>query len=164
MNIRDETPQDFEAIREVHRLAFGRDAEARLVDRLRGEARAVVSLVAEEGETIAGHILFSDLVIESEGGWIHAAALAPVAVRHEWQRRGIGSALVKRGLTAARERGQTIAIVLGNPAFYTRFGFSVKKARHLSSPFPSDSLLAIELVHGALEGVRGTVRYPEAFT
>jgi putative acetyltransferase len=61
--IREETPRDREAIRDVNRLAFGGQDEARLVDRLRADGLVVVSLVAEEGGEVVGHILFSKLPI-----------------------------------------------------------------------------------------------------
>ena len=61
--IRHETPDEYDAIREVNRLAFGREDEARLVDALRESGHARVSLVAQEGNQVVGHILFSDLPI-----------------------------------------------------------------------------------------------------
>ena len=95
--IRKETVNDREAIREVHRRAFGCDDEAQLVDRLREDGCVVVSLVAAVGDRVEGHILFSDLPIETDRGVIHAAALAPMAVMPERQRQGIGSKLLRTG-------------------------------------------------------------------
>jgi len=89
--------------------------------------------------------------------------LAPMAVLPDHQRRGVGSQLVSRGIAALRERGERIVIVLGHIEYYPRFGFTAEKARDLASPFPPEAFMALELVAGALAGVRGAVRYPAAF-
>ena len=163
ISIREETPADYDAIREVNRLAFWGDAEGQLIDRLRAEGLMIASLVAEVDGRVVGHILFSEVVIETDGAKLRAAALAPMAVRPEWQRRGIGSALVRRGLEICGERGHATVLVVGHPDYYPRFGFSAELARRLSSPFSGDAFMALELRPGALEGVTGTVQYPEAF-
>jgi putative acetyltransferase len=164
VEIRLETPKDYEAIREVNRRAFPTDREARLVDKLREDGVVIASLVAFQGERLVGHIVFSKVTIETASGGLPAAALAPMAVVPELQRQGIGSALVEKGLEACRERGERIVIVLGEPAYYTRFGFSTELARPLESPYPAEYLMALEVRPGALDGVRGYVRYPEAFS
>jgi putative acetyltransferase len=87
----------------------------------------------------------------------------PLAVLPEFQRQGIGSELVRRGLETCRERSKGIVLVLGDPTLYTRFGFSVESARWLQSPYSGDHWMALELVPGAVEGVRGVVRFPAAF-
>jgi putative acetyltransferase len=162
--IRHETPADHEAIRHVNRLAFGQDDEARIVDSLRSGGYARVSLVAEVNSVVVGHILFSDLLILTDGGTVPALSLAPMAVLPEFQKQGIGSALVQKGLEACRNQGHRIVVVLGHSHFYPRFGFSAKLAVPLSSPFSGrDSWMALELVPGALEGSSGWVRYPPPF-
>ncbi len=163
LSIRNETPGDHDAIREVNRLAFGQDSEALLVDRLRAGGHVVASLVAVEQEQIVGHILFSELSVDAGARTLHAAALAPMAVRPDRQRRGIGSALVHRGLDVCRERGIAVVLVVGHPAYYPRFGFSAALASRLRSPYSGDAFMAIELVPGALDGVEGNVNYPAAF-
>ena len=164
MLIRPETTADHEAIRQVNRLAFGQDAEARLVDALRDGGYVQASLVAEKDGQIVGHILFSELPIITEAGTIPALALAPMAVLPANQRQGIGSALVRRGLEICREQGHRTFIVLGHPDFYPRFGFSAKLAEPLSSPFGGgEAWTALELVPGSLEGVVGKVEYPPPF-
>src|ERR1051325_962457 len=165
MLIRSETPADHAAIRQVNRLAFGQDAEARLVDALREGGYIRLSLVADVDGQIVGHILFNDLPIMTEAGTIPALALAPMAVLPAFQRQGVGSALVQRGLEVCREQGHRIVIVLGHPAYYPRFGFSMKLAEPLSSPFGGgESWMALELVPAALAGVVGTVQYPPPFS
>ena len=90
-------------------------------------------------------------------------ALAPLAVRPEYQRRTIGGQLIRRGLDLLRARGETIVIVLGHPDYYPQFGFSHEKARRLDSPFRRDAFMAMELESGALNGIHGRVVYPAAF-
>lgn len=167
--IRAERPEDLPQIYEVNQLAFGQADEADLVDRLRADGDVLVSLVAlgTDGGTngrIDGHILFSRLVIAgADGAKIEAAALAPVAVRPDCQRQGLGSALIRAGIEACRARGLGILVVLGHPAYYPRFGFSAALARPLKAPFSGDAFMALELSPGALGGKAGTVHYAKAF-
>jgi putative acetyltransferase len=164
MVIRPETTADHEAIRHINRLAFGQDAEARLVDALREGGYIRLSLVAERGDQIVGHVLFSDLPIITEAGTVPALSLAPMAVLPAYQRQGIGSALVRQGLDVCRDQGHRIVLVLGHPDFYPRFGFTAKLAESLSSPFGGgEAWMAVELVPGALAGVVGNVQYPPPF-
>ena len=128
----------------------------------------LLSLVAEleQQETerqVVGHILFSRMSIETGTGPIPAAALAPVAVLPDHQRRGIGEQLIRCSLDLLRDQGERIVIVLGHPDYYSRFGFSSDNARFLESPFPPEAFMALELSPGALDGTRGKVRYPAAF-
>jgi putative acetyltransferase len=102
LRLREEGPADYDAVREVNRLAFGGEDEARLVDRLREDGEVIASLVAVEQEQVLGHILFSELPIETGRGVRRGAALAPMAVTPGRQRGGIGSALVRRGLEVCR--------------------------------------------------------------
>lgn len=163
--IRVEQPGDIPHIRDVVAHAFGQRTEADLVDRLRADGDALVSLVAvaERGELV-GHILFSRLPIEGAKGRVtQAAALAPLAVRPEHQGHGIGSALTKAGIKACAALGLAAIVVVGDPRFYQRFGFSAATARGLTSPFPGDAFMALELKPGALLANPGTVRYANAF-
>jgi putative acetyltransferase len=161
--IRPETTADHPAVREVNRLAFGGEDEARLVDALRDGGYARTSLVAEMDGHVVGHVLFSDLPIISPGGLVEALSLAPLAVAPSHQRRGIGSVLVREGLRACRDAGYKIVVVLGHPEFYPRFGFSAVLAERLKSPFSGPAFMTVELVPGALGGVTGEVRYPPPF-
>ncbi len=163
MLIRHECPADLAAIGEVHRHAFERDGEARLVDRLRAAGLVVLSLVAEHQDAVVGHVLFTRLPIHTDDGVIDALALAPLAVIPAQQRRGIGSMLVRDGLAECRTAGESIVIVLGQPAYYSRFGFASDLTRNLRSPFRGEAFMALELVPDALSGVLGEVRYPPAF-
>jgi putative acetyltransferase len=165
MVVREESVLDTAAIRLLHRAAFGGDAEGRLVDRLRGDGKVVASLVAEEDKRVVGHILFSDIRIETPRGILLGAALAPLGVLPDWQRRGIGSVLVREGLDLSRERHRVAAIVVGEPSYYSRFGFSSALAKNLRSKYSDVGpyWMALELETGALQDGFGMVRYPPAF-
>lgn len=150
-------------IRHINQAAFGRTDEADLVDQLREQGDVLLSLVAEVGQQAVGHILFSRMFIDTTDGAIPAVALAPMAVLPIHQRQGIGGSLIRRGLDLLRDAGEEAVIVLGHPEYYPRFGFSCERARLLQSPFPAEAYMALELRPGALDGVRGTVRYAAAF-
>jgi putative acetyltransferase len=115
--IRPVEARDASAIRNVLRAAFGRDDEARLVERLRRDGDALVELVAERDGEILGHVLFSPAPVEREAGTVPCAALAPLAVLPSEQRRGIGGTLAQAGLAACARRGMAAVIVLGHPAY-----------------------------------------------
>ncbi len=165
LTLRNEIPADYARVYEINRLAFdGSDAEPQLVDAIRRSPGAI-SLVADEDGRVVGHILLSPITIETEGGSLPAMSLAPMAVHPDFQKRGIGSALVRAGLDACREQGHAIVIVLGHIHYYPRFGFSAGLAQGLKCPFGDcgEAWMALELVPGALAGVTGNVIYPKAF-
>ena len=162
--IRHETSADLKAIRDVYCLAFGQDSEAWLVDALREGGYVRVSLVADQAGHVVGHILFSYLSVSTDAGEVAALALVPLAVLPDLQKQGIGSALVRRGLEVCKEQGHRIIVVLGQPEFYRQFGFSSIAAAHLDSQFSGKlSFMALELVPGALVGLKGRVQYPPPF-
>lgn len=163
MNIRNEMTTDKEAIHALHVEAFGQDAEAKLVDELRVEGFATLSLVAMAYEKLIGHVLFSRVEIVSPGKTVRALALAPLGVLPLWQRHGVGSALIREGLKQAAGAGEKMVIVLGDPAYYRRFGFRAELTAALQSPYAGEHFMALELSPGALEGVTGEVRYSAPF-
>lgn len=167
--IRQETPSDIAAIHAVNKQAFdGREAESGLVNAIRKSENFIpeLSLVADENGQIIGHILFSRIHIETENGPVSALALAPMAVLPEYQKQGIGAQLVRRGLDECTRLGHAIVIVLGHTRYYPRFGFSAALANSLECPFGDcgEAWMAQELIPDALQGVRGKVVYPLAFT
>jgi putative acetyltransferase len=164
-NIREETPEDFQAVRRVNELAFGRPQEAALVEALRDKADPYISLVAEVGGQIVGHIFFSPVTIESGEGAHAAFALAPMAVLPEFQGRGVGSRLVLEGLEECLKRGHEVVFVLGHPEYYPRFGFEPTKPRGITCefPVPEEVFMLKELRAGALAGRVGVVKYHPEF-
>lgn len=161
--IRWEQDADRSAIRLVNQAAFGTSEEADLVDALRADGVVLRSAVAETAGDVVGHVLFSRMWIDTAHAAIDAVALAPVAVLPSHQRQGVGDRLIRFGLAALREAGERIVLVVGHPPYYPRFGFSTALASGIDSPFPVDAFMALELVPGALDGVRGRVHYPSAF-
>jgi CubicO group peptidase (beta-lactamase class C family)/predicted N-acetyltransferase YhbS len=166
--IRSERPADEAAIRAVNEEAFGQAAEGRLVDALRGSPFFIreLSLVAEAaGGGIVGHILFTRLKIVSEDEVHPALALAPMSVRPAWQRQGVGSKLVRRGLVVARDLGHSLVVVLGHPSYYPRFGFRPASGFGVRPPFETsdEAFMALVLRPGNRDEFRGVVEYPPQF-
>jgi putative acetyltransferase len=164
MVVREESLADISGIRQVHRAAFGRDAEGELVDRLRIDGLFVASIVADDDACVIGHALFSELRIKTSGSLIPAVALAPVGVVPRRQREGIGTELISFGLRTCRERGISAVLVLGDPRYYARFGFCAALTSKLEGAFTGGHWMAVELLDGCLSNVRGSVEYPVAFT
>ena len=164
ITIRAEAEGDRKAVWAVNQAAFPSDAEANLVDELRDGGLATVSLVAEVEGKVVGHILFSPLAIITTSKTVQAVSLAPMAVLPSHQRQNVGSKLVETGLNVCREQGHSIAVVLGHPTFYPRFGFSADLATPLANPFgDGEAWMAIQLVPGALIDIKGRVEYPAPF-
>jgi putative acetyltransferase len=165
MDIRPEVPEDAEAVRRVNTAAFGRSAEARLVDALRENGKALLSLVALREETIVGHIFFSPVTISGEKGTSTAVGLGPMTVAPQCQRQGVGSALVETGLKLLRSQGYKGVVVLGHPEFYTRFGFIPASRYGLSCiyPVPDEVFMALELEEGDFSANAGVVTYAPEF-
>lgn len=163
VEIRPEAERDVPVVRDVNRMAFGREDEARLVDDLRDGGYARLSLVAEEEGRIVGHIMFSEAVIRTAGGGVEALALGPVGVVPERQGRGIGSALIREALDRCAHAGHRIVVLLGHPGYYPRFGFSAELAGGLASAYSGEAFMALELVPGALSGVAGEFEFAPPF-
>jgi len=163
MIIRDESPADRPRIDLLLDGAFGGTCESRLVARLRRAALITAALVAEEDRQIIGVIVMSRLPAQVDGRPVRAFALAPLAVRPDRQRRGVGSRLLAAALERARAADAEAIFVLGHPAYYCRFGFSADLAAKIAAPFAGPSFMALELVPGSLAGVAGAVTYPAAF-
>ena len=161
--VRPERPGDVAAIHEVNESAFGRPDEARLVESLRAQARPFLSLVAEADGDLAGNIVFTPVALDGFAALL--MGLAPMAVRVESQRRGVGSALVRAGVTACRSLGAAAVVVLGHPEYYPKLGFVPAHLWGLRSEYEAapEAFMAMELQPGALAGAGGTVRYHPAF-
>ncbi|TGQ07938.1 MULTISPECIES: N-acetyltransferase [unclassified Mesorhizobium] len=143
MSIRAATPRDREAIRLVEEHAFGQQAEAGLVDALVTGGDAVVELVAEEDGQVVGHILFSRLYVQNGGKRFAAVALAPLAVEPSFHGTGIGGALIREAHVRLKEAGETLAVVLGDPTYYGRFGYAHDRAAKFESEYQGEALQAL---------------------
>lgn len=167
VRIRRETPADAAAIHRVVASAFPTDAEARLVDDLRRDGDLRVSLVAvgEDGR-IVGHVAFSPVVTAGRShDRDHGIGLAPVAVLDAYRRRGIGAQLIEAGLAASRENKYAYAVVLGSPAYYSRFGFEPASTFGLADEYGGgDAFQVMALVRGGIPHGGGLVRYATAFS
>jgi putative acetyltransferase len=141
--------------------AFGGTDEADLVDRLMRDGELVLTLAAQRGDKIVGCAAFPRLTVaDKSGGTAPAAGLAPLAVAVEARKRGIGGALVRAGLARLRDMGETLVFVLGDPAYYRRFGFEAADPA-FRSPYSGPQFMQARLSGGG--PVSGMIRYPAAF-
>ncbi|KRQ97343.1 GCN5 family acetyltransferase [Bradyrhizobium jicamae] len=158
MIVRSETHEDIAAIRIVQEVAFGQPDEAQLVDDLRAAGDAIFSLVAVDDGTVAGHILFSRMKAP-----FPALALAPVAVLPEYRQTGFASRLIRQGIARSEAAGWLGIFVLGDPAFYRRFGFDAGKASGFISPYAGPHLMALPLGGNEFPADRGVIEHAPAF-
>ena len=162
ITIREERPADIAAIREVTRLAFeglsySDGSEPRIIDRLREDGDLVLSLVAEDAGGIIGHIALSAVEVEDgTAGWF---GLGPISVLPDKQRSGIGSLLMTEAINRKREREAKGIVLLGDPAYYRRFGF-VQDPK-LTYPGPPPEYFQRLVLAG--DPPTGEVRYAAAF-
>ncbi|MEQ1724482.1 MAG: N-acetyltransferase [Sphingopyxis sp.] len=169
MLIRAVTAKDFPALDSLiaaafDSTAFGHQGEADLVRSLHNDGDALVSLVAEEDGRIIGHAMFSRMRVEADGQALRAAALAPVAVLPEYQSRGIGSALIGRGIAMLREQGTEISFVLGHADYYPRFGYRPEYAAPFACAYAGPHLMALWLDKAAQLPESGRADYAPAFS
>lgn len=156
MHIREETPADQGAIQALVTAAFARRDEADLVDALRTDGDLSLSLVAEEGKDLVGHVALSRL--KSPEG---ALALAPVSVQPSHQDRGIGAALIREAIARTRESQASIIFVVGEPGYYTRFGFTAEAAAPYPCDYAGPHFMALALDDPPTPAA---VVYPDAFS
>jgi len=156
--IRSESSDDIADIRRINKIAFPTEFEADLVDRLRAANDAVLSLVAYRGGAAVGHVLFSRMAAP-----FPALGLAPVAVLPDHRRQGIAAALIREGLSRAKGDGWAGIFVLGDPAYYGRFGFSADQAAGFSNPHAGAHFMALALAGNDLPLREGRVDYAPAF-
>jgi putative acetyltransferase len=160
--IRHERPADFDAIHALTlasfaRMPFSDGTEADIVRKLRADGDLALSLVAEDGDKLLGHVAFSPVTIDGEdNGWF---GLGPISVQFERQRQGIGRTMALRGLALLRERGANGCALIRDPEIYSRFGFV--SSGHLAYRNLDASLIQ----HLSFKGdvPRGVLKFAPAF-
>lgn len=163
MIIRPESADDYDAIRSILIAAFadhayGRQTEHLIVDALRASDALTVALVAEVDGSVVGHVAFSPVKINGmDCMWF---ALGPVAVSPDFQRRGIGKGLIEEGLKAIRSLGAQGCVLVGDPAYYDRFGFRHNPALTMEG-IPPQYLLCLPM---AEQIPQGRVSHHSAFS
>jgi len=159
--IRREQPDDAPAIGAVMDAAFGGLAEGRLVERLRAAGDLVLALVAIHEAAVVSYVAWPRLWVEMLQNSHPAVGLAPLGVTPPRQRQGVGSSLTRAGLAQLKADGDSLVFVLGDPAYYRRFGFSLEAARAYDSIYAGAHFMALKLAAAAPDD--GRVRYPSAF-
>jgi putative acetyltransferase len=161
LTIRPETPADEDSIEQVTRRAFlshpySHQTEQFIIRSLRKAHELTVSLVAEDASRIVGHIALSPVTVGDAVGWY---GLGPISVEPEYQRRGIGRALMESGLAELRRIGANGCVLVGDPAFYTRFGFESNPDLTVNG-IPQEFCLSLAI---GTSSARGNVQFHPAF-
>lgn len=166
INIRAEQPADKDAIKGIHSGAFPTAVEAKLVDALRESGEPLISLVAQVGDQLVGHILFSPVTLTGDEGDLRIMGLAPMAVLPSHQRSGIGARLVEQGLKHCQQDGYDAVVVLGHASYYPRFGFRPADEYGITCEYDvSPGAFMIRALKAAgLKGRQGTIKYHAAFS
>ncbi|HTN76230.1 MAG TPA: N-acetyltransferase [Pirellulaceae bacterium] len=163
--IRREASSDVAAIQAVNTAAFPTNAEALLVDRLRTAGQATLSLVAVVGERIIGHVLFSPVMIMGNDGEILATGvgLAPVAVDAAFRRQGVADRLIRRGFELCQELHTPFVVVLGDPRYYSRFGFELAQPQGIANEYQADQYFQLLVWDDAAMPRAGLAKFHEEF-
>lgn len=169
MIVRPETDNDRPRIHEVVATAFGKEAEAVLVERLWADERVYrpgLSLVAETpGDGIVGHVMVTTVWFDEEGGR-EVASLAPLAVAPSHQRRGVGTALLHAVCAVCDDRGEPLVVLQGDPKYYSRVGFETSAPLGITMDLPdwaSPEAAQVRRLSSYDPSIRGRVVYPVAF-
>ncbi len=161
--IRAATGADAPAVDALLRACFPRDAEARLVQQLAIDGDLVLVLVAEDAGAVVGMVAASRMHVTADTREVAAVAVAPLAVDRAARGQGVGEALVAAAIAHLRSAGVELGFVLGDPAYYGRFGFEAATARGFDSPYAGEYLLGIRLNDGPCVHAPGTATHAQAF-
>jgi putative acetyltransferase len=152
VEVRCERENDLPDVRLVHLAAFGDHGEvvANLVDDLRGAVakHEGLSLVADDRDEVVGHAMFTSSLLDTPRRLVSVQVLSPVGVLPGWQRQGVGSTLIQRGLEILIERAIPVVFVEGPPQYYSRFGFQPGAEQGFRKPslrIPDASFQALRL-------------------
>ncbi len=160
VQLRGEERGDQPQIRDLLEASFPSTGEALLVDRLRSDGDIVLSLVAEDSGVVAGYVAFSRLRVRGAGAPFPAVALAPLAIYPEYQQQGIASHLLRESHACLASLGETLSVVVGEPGYYGRFGYSNRRAAQFQCEYQSPYLMALSFGWAPTEG---RLVYPAAF-
>lgn len=158
MDIRPLMADDAAPVRQLLEHAFGQEDEANLVDKLRADGDVEYERVCLIDDKVTGHILLSRM--QTPEGCL---GLAPVAVKPDGQKRGIGKAMILDSLSLAKRDGWQAVFLLGDPAYYEKFGFSVTAAAKFDTPYPKDYFMVLDLTGYAVDNLHGPAEYASAF-
>jgi putative acetyltransferase len=163
IGIREERAEDVAAIRDMVRLTLGAQ-EADLVDALRANGATTLSLVATLDGKVVGHILYSPITVGANS--VIGAALGPMCVLPDYQRRGIGSRLIETGTRTLQGLGCPYIVVLGHSEYYPRFGFRPARTHGIDCQWDvPDEVFMVRVLDDARMGdVTGLARYREEFS
>jgi putative acetyltransferase len=164
--VRNESHDDFETIAQVVRAAFVDEPDVvTLVELLRASPGYVpdLALVAEDDDEVIGQVMFTESTVDGSDATI--LILSPLAVRPDRHRQGVGSALVREGLSRSEAHGAPLVIVEGDPRYYSRFGFRRASELGLERPHEQIPEVAFQVLPlaGYDETLRGKVVYPPPF-
>ena len=159
VSVRAARSDDFPAIRNLLQSAFGGPDEANLVEGLRRDGDVVLELVASKDNTIVGDIVFSRLIVSGDAQF-EAVALAPLAVLPDHQRAGVGGALVGAAHATLLDAGERLSVVLGDAAYYGRFGYEHHRAAGFECQYQGEHLQALAFADAPRSG---TLVYAPAF-
>lgn len=165
LTVRPERPDDQAGIASVIHAAFGSEGEALLVERLRQAGALTVSLVAVDSGQVIGHVALSPVTIDGRDGHGRWLGLAPVTVRPDRQRAGVGRRLVEQAVALAAATGASEIFVLGHADYYAALGFDEATACGWRCIYdvPADVFRVRCLRPAASRPAAGTVRYHSAF-
>jgi putative acetyltransferase len=163
IEIREERSDDVAAVREVNRRAFGQDQESNIVDALRTNGGALLSLVGTVNGQVAEHIMYSPLTVAEN---VHGVALGPMAVVPEYQRRGIGTKLIEAGNRKIKDAGYPFIIVVGHAEYYPRFGFRSASEYGIKCEWdvPDEVFMLLVLNEAKMQGASGLAKYRHEFS
>lgn len=169
MILRTETVQDFEEVYKLNYLAFGnREDESILIERIRKSEEFVpeLSIVAEMDNEIVGHLLLSKAIVEDHKKVSTVIVLAPIAVKPNCQKQGIGSELIEEGIRRCKALGYSIILLIGHPSYYPRLGFKPARKYGLELKqfeVPDEVFMVYEVEDGKLHEINGELKYPKSF-